>query len=136
MLLVGQAVGIALVSRGEWWKGRLWPQLAAQALVLIAAIAVFLTSSEFVFAAAFVALGVSLVVAYTAALYYGMQSRKDMGRNTSIHESLVALGNIAGAASGGAVATHFNLRAPYGMIAALAAIMLFASLAVRARSEA
>jgi len=124
MLLVGQAVGILIANVGPWWKDRIWPQVLAQVLVLIGAIAVFLTASGLVIAVCFLGLGVSLGIAYTAALYYGMQSRMNMGRNTSIHESLVALGNILGALCGGAAAQYVSLAAPYALIAILAAAFL------------
>ncbi len=138
MMLVGQAVGILAASAGPWWRGKLWPQLLAMLMALCSGLIVFAAGSKVLFAAAFLVQGMSLGIAYTGALYYGLQARTNMGRNTGIHEFLVAAGNILGALAGGAAAEFINLRAPYLVFAGLSALAALVSLgywqvAVRAR---
>jgi len=134
-LLVGQALGIAVAGAGPWWRGKLWPQMLAQAMVLVSGLIVFAVSTRALFAAAFLIQGVGLGIAYTGALYYGLQARTNMGRNTGVHESLVAGGNIAGSLVGGATAEFISLRTPYMATAVLAGLLMLASLAYWRGSE-
>lgn len=128
MLLVGQALGIAVAGAGPWWRGKLWPLLLAQGMVLVSGLVVFYTSIAAFFASAFLIQGVGLGIAYTAALYYGLQARINMGRNTGIHESLVAGGNILGSLVGGETAEMISLRAPYMATAIFAALLMLSGL--------
>jgi MFS family permease len=120
-LMIGQSAGILLANASPWWRGKLWPQFAAQGLMLLCAIVISITSVPVVFESAFVILGIVISVAYTAALYHGMSARKALGKNTGIHESLIAAGNISGCLIGGIAArmTH-SLRAPYVAFACMA----------------
>jgi len=126
MMLVGQAMGIFVAGAGPWWRGKLWPQILSQSMALASGVMAFLVSSPLLFAAAFLMQGTALGIAYTGALYYGLQARTKMGRNTGIHESLVASGNFVGSFAGGAAAQFISLRAPYLVIAgcSLAAIIV------------
>lgn len=128
LLIVGQALGIFIASAGPWWRGKLWPQILAQGMAMASGLLVFATSSKLLFAAAFLTQGIALSIAYTAALYYGLQARTNMGRNTGIHESLVAAGNIIGSFIGGAVAQFISLRAPYLTFAGLSLLAIIVSL--------
>jgi len=128
MALVGQAIGIFLSSAGPWWRGKLWPQLLAQGMAAASGVIVYFAVSRLLFSAAFLLQGISLGIAYTGALYYGLQARTNMGRNTGIHESLVAGGNISGAFLGGLAAQLISLRAPYVLFAGLAVLAIAASL--------
>ena len=129
IMLVGQAAGIFIASAGPWWRGKLWPQILSQGMALSAGVIAFLVSSPLLFAAAFLIQGTALGIAYTGALYYGLQARTNMGRNTGIHESLVASGNFAGSFAGGAAAQFIDLRAPYLVIAACSLTAIVVSLA-------
>jgi len=133
ILLAGQGVGILLSSLGPWWRGKLWPQLLAQGLTLVSALIVFGASSERLFALAFLLQGVGLGIAYSSALYYGLQTRANMGRNTGIHESLVAGGHIFGSLSAGAAAQFASLRAPYLVTAVVTLTLIILSISYWAR---
>ncbi len=119
MLLVGQATGIFTAGASGWWRGKLWPHLLSQGATLIAALAVLFTHSAVVFGAAFLVIGTAVGITYSAALYYSLQSRSEMGKNTGIHESMIAVASIAGNLAGGATAQAFSLRMPYVVTAAL-----------------
>ncbi len=130
MLLVGQALGIAIAGAGPWWRGKLLPLILAQGMVLVSGLVVFFTSLAVLFAVAFLLQGIGLGIAYSAALYYGLQARTNMGRNTGIHESLVAGGNILGSLIGGETAEMISLRAPYMATAIFSALLMLSGLAL------
>lgn len=135
LLLWGQAVGMMLASASPWWRGKLWPQVMAQCLMLASGLAVALFSSPVLLGAAFFGVGASQSIAYTAALYHGLSARRSLGRNTGIHESLVAAGNISGSLLGGLAASLIAPRAPYVLIALLASVSLISTAALSTRRE-
>ena len=128
MMLVGQALGILMANAGPWWRGKLWPQILAQAMLCVSGAMVFAVRSPTLFGLAFLIQGSGLGIAYTGALYYGLQARTKMGKNTGIHESLVAAGNISGSFAGGAIAQFVSLRAPYLAYSGLTFLALVVSL--------
>jgi len=130
-ILVGQATGMIAANTRPWWRGRLWPQACAQAVTLVSAFVAWRAESPIALGAAFFAIGVSLSTAYTAALYHGLSSRLHRGRNTGIHEGIVASAGISGSLFGGIAAQTISLRAPYLLIAFVAAACLVTSAILR-----
>lgn len=128
ILIVGQATGIFIGNAGPWWRGKLWPQLLAQTMLVVAGVTVFFVRSPLLFGLAFLVQGSGLGIAYTGALYYGLQARTNMGRNTGLHEALVASGNITGSFIGGATAQYLSPRAPYITYAIICAVAIMVSL--------
>lgn len=124
MLHWGQATGILLASVGPWWRWKLWPQVFAQLTPVVSGLVVFFAVSPWILSGAFLLQGIGLGVAYTGALYYGLQARTKMGRNTGIHESLVAAAHFLGSLVGGTAAQFISLRAPYMMFAILSSCAL------------
>ncbi len=124
MLLVGQATGILIAGVSPWWRGKLWPHLLAHVATLFAALSILFTHSAVVFGAAILVIGTGVGVTYSAALYYSLQSRSEMGKNTGIHESMIAVASIAGNLAGGATAQMFTLRTPYTVTAVLSGVAL------------
>lgn len=120
MMLVGEASGIFVAGMGPWWRGKLWPLILAQSMMLVSGLLIFKAGSPVAFGIAFFVHGLSLGIAYTGALYYGLQSRTNMGRNTGIHESLVASAIILGSLMGGTAGQFVSLRAPYIIFSMLA----------------
>lgn len=123
-VVVGQAAGMLATSASPWWRGRLWPQVMAQVMMLVSGLVICVTSSAVVMGGAFFCAGAALSVAYTAALYHGLSARKAMGKNSGTHEALVAAGGISGCLLGGLVAQGISLRAPYALLAVLAVVCL------------
>lgn len=128
MMLVGEACGIFVAGMGPWWRGKLWPLILAQTTMLISGLLIFRAESPIAFGAAFFIHGLSLGIAYTGALYYGLQSRTNMGRNTGIHESLVASAIILGSLMGGTAGHFISLRAPYIIFSGIVLISVIISL--------
>ncbi|HEY3297247.1 MAG TPA: MFS transporter [Armatimonadota bacterium] len=120
IMLVGQAIGMLLVSLGPWWRGKLWPIVMSQLALIGVGFAIFFADNRAVMAAAMFFLGITQVVPYTCSLYYGLESKKNMGKNTGIHEALVAASIISGSLLAGSIAQYVSLRAPYMMISIMA----------------
>jgi len=122
--IVGQFAGMLIAGMSSWWRGKLWPLILSQGALSIAGLAVYFSSSAYVFAFATFLYGLSLAVAYTIALYCGLQDRKNMGHNTGIHESLATIGLIAGSFIGGLSAQLISTRAPYFIISVVALLSM------------
>lgn len=120
LLLWGLGIGILIINISPWWRSKLWPQIAAQAIMMISSLGVLFSSSPYILSALFFGFGVAHSVAYTGALYYGLSSRKGRGMNTGIHEGLVAAGSVLGCLLGGIVAQHIAMIAPFVLLSALA----------------
>lgn len=128
IMLVGQALGMLLISAGPWWRGKLWPILFAQTAIFCVGLTIYFAESKWIIGGAMLILGMAQVIPYTCSLYYGMQSRTNMGRNTGIHESLVAASIISGSLLGGVTAQYISLRAPYILVSGMAFMALSFSL--------
>lgn len=123
-LPIGQGVGMLLTTASPWWRGKLWPQIMAQGIMLVSGLIIAAASSRLFLTPAFFAVGFSLSIAYTAALYHGLAARKKRGKNTGIHEALVAAGGISGCLVGGLLADKISPQAPYIALSILATACL------------
>lgn len=133
-LPVGQGSGMLATTAAPWWRGKLWPQIAAQSLLGVSGLIVALNSAPFVLGVAFFALGFAQSIAYTSALYQGLAARRNRGRSTGIHEGIVASGGITGSMVGGVIAQWLSPRAPYVALACVAAACLVATVVIVCRS--
>lgn len=130
MTMVGQTLSMFLANAGPWWRGKLWPMLASMALVCAGGLIVAAGHHAPAYGTGLLLIGTGLGVPYSGALYYGLQARERSGHNAGIHESFVAGGAICGALMGGASAEWIGLRAPYVMIAIVAAALMLAAAVV------
>lgn len=132
-LPIGQGTGMLITTVSPWWRGKLWPQAGAQALLLTSGLLVAATSNPAILCIAFLALGCAQSVTYTAALYHGLSARRDRGKNTGLHEGIVASGGITGSLIGGVVAQWISPRAPYIALGCMAAACLVTTVVYRSR---
>lgn len=144
VFLWGLGIGILITNASPWWRGKLWPQVLAQATMLICAAGAALVCSPIllfarsaaVIGVLFFLFGMAQSVAYTGALYYGLSSRRGKGTNTGIHETLVAAGSVSGCLLGGVFAQRFGAAAPFTTLAVMAAAALVATAVIWARRSA
>lgn len=144
VFLWGLAVGILAASVSPWWRGKLWPQAAAQSAMLVCAVGVALVCSPALAAmrapvlvgTLFFGYGMAQSISYTGALYYGLSSRKGKGTNTGIHEALVSSGCVLGCLVGGIVAQKISVVAPFVVLAGLAGAGVIATGVIWARGPA
>ena len=135
IFLWGLGAGILLTNVSAWWRGKLWPQLLAQATMLVCGVLAALVCSPVlamirsavVIGSLFFLLGVAQSIAYTGALYYGLCTREGKGNNTGIHETIVAVGCVSGCLLGGLTAQRFGIAAPFATLAIVAAMALVVS---------
>lgn len=130
MAMVGQAVSVLSTYASAWWRGKLWPQIAAQSVLLACGIVICLASSKLILALAFLGVGLAHGIAYTAALYHGLMTGPSKGRQGGMHECIVSCGHIAGNILGGLVAQRIAPRAPFAMLSVLAVLCLIATMTV------
>lgn len=139
--LCGLALGILMVNASPWWRGKLWPQVLAQSVMMFSAAAVALLSSPVLsflrspasVGALFFAFGMAQSITYTGALYYGLSCGGSKGTNTGIHEAIVAGAAAAGCLFGGIAAQKTDAYAPFVLLAGLGLICLLATGFVWAR---
>lgn len=134
MLMAGQFVGILLTNWSPWWRGKVWPQVMAQSVMLVCAVILTLASNQYVLDITIFTIGTMVSVTYAAALYHSTSARKKLGKNTGIHESLLAFGNVSGCLVGGVAATQLAPRAPY-ILFAVVLMATLVSTAVLARNK-
>lgn len=145
--LWGLGAGILIANISPWWRGKLWPQISSQCVMLACAAGLALACSQMILAvpmlafarspfaigALFFGYGFAQSISYTGALYYGLSSRKGKGTNTGIHETLVAAGSVSGCLLGGIAAQRIGAAAPFILMAGLAGIALMATGVIWAR---
>ena len=128
--LGGVAFSLLVSNLWPWWRGKFWPQPVAQGLMLLSGMVAVSTSSRIVLEAAFFVVGIVLALANTASLYHGLSGRKQRGKNTGIHESLIAGGVVVECLIGGVLAQIFSPRAPFALFSALSALSLVATITI------
>jgi MFS family permease len=135
---IGVGVSMIVCATSPWWRGKVWPQIASQAVFVACGVGMMVTTSTIVASACFFGIGGALGVGYSAALYHGLSSRKNRGKNTGIHEAIVSAAGLASCLLGGWAADRYSLRAPYIMFSVLAAACLIttAVLALRRHEPA
>ncbi len=130
MALVGQAVAVLSTYISAWWRGRTWPQVALQLVILFSGILVIFTKSPIVLGLAFFLIGFAQGVAYTAALYHGISGGTSRGKAGGIHESLMAGGHIIGNIFGGIAAQNISPTAPYFILSIMAGLCLLVTVSL------
>ena len=134
-LLVGQGSGIIIANISPWWREKWWPQITAISLIMLSILVVGFTGNKVLLIIAFITCGFSLSICYTSSLYLGIAARKNIGKNTGIHESLVALGVNMGCLLGGAGAQYISLKTPYFLASGLAFCIILISMFLFFKSE-
>lgn len=127
-LMVGQGLGIIIANMSPWWKEKWWPQITAISLMMVSMLIVGLTVNKLILIISLIICGFSLSICYTSSLYLGISARKNIGKNTGIHESLVALGVNMGCLLGGAGAQYISLQTPYFLASGLAFFIIIFSI--------
>jgi MFS family permease len=108
----------ALMVRPERWCFRRTPLYAAQALLLVAVLALPFADLARVVVVAFV-VGAGLGTCYYSSIVYSMHTAAGRGRNAGVHEGLIGLGSMLIPFLGGVGARQLEaLWAPYVVAAA------------------
>jgi MFS family permease len=108
-----QIVGFLVIRGSDRWHYRIGPLLRYQALALGGCALIYAVTSPYLLGAAFGLFGLSMAMTYHSSLYYSVYVQEKKGRNTGLHESILASGGVLGACLGGWIAGRFGLKAPY-----------------------
>jgi len=129
-------VGAVLCMAGwQGWRYRRWPMAAALVLAAGGSVVLVVASSPWAFALGFVLLGLGAGAGYLLGFYYSVHGRSDRRRNAGLFEGMIVSQSILAGPVGGALATHFARRTPYGVHAALAVLMAVAVVALLRRAR-
>ncbi len=131
----------ALVAAGRWalWHFKPALLLVSQALLLVTLLLTIYGRTLSVFLASSVLLGTAYGFAYCSHLYYGASASRQRSARMAIHETVISLGLTIGSFTGGYLAQHVDLYAPYwfavGLVALGAGVQTVIHIASRARAR-
>ena len=125
---LSQFFGFFILRRSNRWHFKKLHLMGAQLLAVAGTLLIFLFSEQFLFATAFIMIGISSSVTYYSSLYYTVHLLKKKGRGTGIHESIIGSGALLGPILGGIAAQYGGLRAPYLLCTAILFTAMMAEL--------
>lgn len=118
------------------WAYRRWPLALAEGLAVVGMVSVVWASSPWHFALAFWLAGLTSGLAYSVSLFHSLHGRTgDRGKLAGTHEAILACGVFLGPLTGGLLAQHISLRAPYVMVAGVLLVTLAVQFVVWRRSR-
>jgi len=105
----------ALVAAGRWalWHFKPVLLLVTQVMLLVTLFLTIYGRTLSVFLVSSMLLGVAYGFAYCSHLYYGASASRQRSARMAIHEIVISLGLTIGSFSGGYLAEHVGLYAPY-----------------------
>jgi MFS transporter, DHA1 family, multidrug resistance protein len=110
---LAQFLGFFFLRRSERWHFNKFYLLGAQLLAAVGLLLIYSFSWQWVFALAFIMLGLCASLTYYSSLYYAVHLMERKGKGTGLHESILGSGVVLGPFLGGIVAHTAGLRAPY-----------------------
>ncbi|RPJ35412.1 MAG: MFS transporter, partial [Deltaproteobacteria bacterium] len=97
----------------ERWHFKKFYLLGAQLLAAAGLLLIYSSNRLWVFAVAFLLLGLCASLTYYSSLYYAVRLLKRKGKGAGLHESILGSGVVLGPLLGGIVAHTAGLRYPY-----------------------
>ena len=124
-IFFAQALTFVVLRREpHWWRFQRSRLYAAQALMILAVVALPFADIPRVLVSA-VIFGVGLGICYYSSIFYSLHTRTARGRNAGLHESLIGLGSMVIPFVGGWVARETGLLvAPYMIAGVMVGIAL------------
>jgi MFS family permease len=116
LLAVGRAAALATfvaMQLTAFWHTRLWPLWVAQAVGALGVALVAWGESTWVFALAFIIMGVLTGVSFQAAVFFTLEEMSEKGKGSGFNEAVVGSGLFLGPLLAGRVGDQFGQRAPY-----------------------
>ena len=106
-------LGFFLLRRTDQWFFVRNFLFGAQVLALVGILLIVVSNEAYLFALAFIMIGLSCSVTYYSSLYYAVHLLKKKGKGSGLHESILGGGAVLGPILGGVAAQYAGLRAPY-----------------------
>ncbi len=116
---LAQFLGFFLLRGSERWHFNKFYLLGAQLLAAAGLGLIYAVDRQWIFAGAFIMLGLCASLTYYSSLYYAVRLMKKKGKGTGLHESILGSGVVLGPLLGGVAAYAAGLRAPYILCLAL-----------------
>ncbi len=116
---LAQFLGFFLLRGSERWHFNKFYLLGAQLLAAAGLGLIYSVDRQWIFAGAFIMLGLCASLTYYSSLYYAVRLMKRKGKGTGLHESILGSGVVLGPLLGGVAAYAAGLRAPYILCLAL-----------------
>ncbi len=110
---LAQFLGFFFLRGSERWHFNKFYLLGAQLLTAAGLLLIYSSNQPWVFALAFLLLGLCASLTYYSSLYYAVRLMKRKGKGTGLHESILGSGVVLGPLLGGIAAHALGLRAPY-----------------------
>lgn len=133
--LAAQTVGMAAMGRFHGWHYRK-PTVYLGELGLVAAgLFIALGRGPVHFCLGHILLGFAMATLYSSSLYYSMVDPVDAHRNTSVHESLIGLGNVTPMFVGFAADRYRYTRLSFYLTAGIALTLLCVQLTLLAAGK-
>jgi MFS family permease len=129
---------LTLIASGRWafWHFRAGLLFIAQAMILVALLTVTYGRTLAVLFLSPVILGLAFGFAYSSHLFYGTSASRKRSVRMVIHEVVISLGITIGSGTGGYLAKHVGLYAPYWFAIALVAFGFAVQMAIHLVSQA
>jgi len=125
---LAQFLGFFFLRGSDRWHFNRKYLLGAQLLAACGLLLILFFSQQFVFASAFIMLGLCASLTYYSSLYYTVRLMKRKGKGTGLHESILGGGVVLGPLLGGIMAHSAGLRAPYILCLAVLALVIVVEL--------
>jgi MFS family permease len=110
---LAQFLGFFVLRGSDRWHFNKFYLLGAQLLAAAGLVLIHSFDRQWIFAAAFIMLGLCASLTYYSSLYYAVRLMKKKGKGTGLHESILGSGVALGPLLGGVAAYTAGLRAPY-----------------------
>jgi MFS family permease len=110
---LSQFLGFYFLRESDRWHFKKSFLLGAQILAAAALLLIYRFSNKFIFASAFILIGVCVSLTYYSSLYYAVRLLAKKGKGTGLHESILGSGVVLGPLLGGIAAQTAGLRTPY-----------------------
>ena len=125
----GQVLLFIYTRYEDRWQYKLWPLLVAQAGAIVGMAMAVWAQSGIAFGAGFALGGACGGITYVASLFYALHGRSEgKGKTSGLHEAVLGSGGFLGPLTGGFVAQHLGLRAPFTLAALVLAAACVAQL--------
>jgi len=133
---LAQFLGFFLLRGSERWHFKKFYLGGAQLLAAVGLLLIYSFSRQWVFALAFIMLGLCASLTYYSSLYYAVRLMKKKGQGTGLHESILGSGVVMGPLLGGIAAYIVGLHAPYILcLAVLAGAVVAEWVIMRKKNE-
>jgi MFS family permease len=113
LIAASQNLTFYILGKTSRWHYRLLPLISLQLVGMVGLMFILVSNSLFFFICAFLLIGVGVGMTYFSSIFYGLNTFRDRGTKSGIHEAVLGSGFLAGPLAGGILAQTYNLKTPY-----------------------